>query len=115
MTEGKEHPIVDPNQSQREAVRRGIAQFQQRLQAAGHDFREPPPEPTSCCGRGCNGCVWEGYDAALMFWYEDAGALLARVTTFTTIAGAEAAVEGMKYMDKLDVISVQEMHAMLTA
>jgi carbamoyl-phosphate synthase large subunit len=42
-------------------------------------------------------------------------ALLARVTTFTTIAGAEAAVEGMKYIDKLDVISVQEMHAMLTA
>jgi carbamoyl-phosphate synthase large subunit len=40
-------------------------------------------------------------------------ALLARVTTFTTIAGAEAAVEGMKYMDKLDVISVQEMHAQL--
>jgi carbamoyl-phosphate synthase large subunit len=41
-------------------------------------------------------------------------ALLNRVTTFTTIAGAEAAVEGMKYMDKLDVISVQEMHAQLT-
>jgi carbamoyl-phosphate synthase large subunit len=41
-------------------------------------------------------------------------ALLARVTTFTTIAGAEAAVEGMKYMDSLDVISVQEMHGMLT-
>ena len=40
-------------------------------------------------------------------------ALLARVTTYTTIAGAEAAVEGMKYMDELDVISVQEMHAML--
>jgi carbamoyl-phosphate synthase large subunit len=39
--------------------------------------------------------------------------LLARVTTFTTIAGAEAAVEGMKYLDKLDVISVQEMHAAL--
>jgi carbamoyl-phosphate synthase large subunit len=39
--------------------------------------------------------------------------LLARVTTFTTIAGAEAAVEGMKYIDKLDVISVQEMHAAL--
>jgi carbamoyl-phosphate synthase large subunit len=42
-------------------------------------------------------------------------ALLARVTTFTTIAGAEAAVEGMKYMDHLDVISVQEMHAQLSA
>jgi carbamoyl-phosphate synthase large subunit len=39
--------------------------------------------------------------------------LLARVTTFTTIAGAEAAVEGMKYIDKLGVISVQEMHAQL--
>ncbi|WP_137918579.1 carbamoyl-phosphate synthase large subunit [Hydrogenophaga sp. 2FB] len=39
--------------------------------------------------------------------------LLARVTTFTTIAGAEAAVEGMKAMDNLDVISVQEMHAQL--
>jgi len=42
-------------------------------------------------------------------------ALLNRVTTFTTIAGAEAAVEGMKYMDKLDVISVQDMHAQLVA
>ena len=40
-------------------------------------------------------------------------ALLARVTTFTTIAGAEAAVEGMKYLDKLDVYSVQELHAQL--
>ncbi|EWS63494.1 Carbamoyl-phosphate synthase large chain [Hydrogenophaga sp. T4] len=41
--------------------------------------------------------------------------LLARVTTFTTIFGAEAAVEGMKYLDSLGVISVQEMHAQLTA
>ena len=42
-------------------------------------------------------------------------ALLARVTTYTTIAGAEAAVEGMKYLDRLQVISVQDMHAMLAA
>ncbi len=43
-------------------------------------------------------------------------ALLARVTTFTTIFGAEAAVEGMKAMrSNLDVYSVQELHAMLTA
>jgi carbamoyl-phosphate synthase large subunit len=42
-------------------------------------------------------------------------ALLARVTTYTTIAGAEAAVEGMKYLDNLGVISVQEMHAELQA
>ena len=40
-------------------------------------------------------------------------ALLGRVTTFTTIAGAEAAVQGMKSMDNLEVISVQEMHAQL--
>jgi carbamoyl-phosphate synthase large subunit len=40
-------------------------------------------------------------------------ALLARVTTFTTIFGAEAAVEGMRHMEALDVISVQEMHAQL--
>jgi carbamoyl-phosphate synthase large subunit len=45
--------------------------------------------------------------------YIRTSALLARVTTFTTIAGAEAAVEGMKHMDHLDVISVQEMHAQL--
>ncbi len=42
-------------------------------------------------------------------------ALLARVTTFTTIFGAEAAVDGMKAMGHLDVISVQEMHAQLAA
>ncbi len=42
-------------------------------------------------------------------------ALLARVTTFTTIAGAEAAVQGMPHVDHLGVISVQDMHAQLTA
>ncbi|MCW5644273.1 MAG: carbamoyl-phosphate synthase large subunit [Rhodoferax sp.] len=42
-------------------------------------------------------------------------ALAARVTTITTIAGAEAAVEGMQYLDQLDVISVQELHRQLAA
>ena len=42
-------------------------------------------------------------------------ALLARVPTITTIFGAEAAVEGMKFMDKLGVISVQAMHEELRA
>jgi carbamoyl-phosphate synthase large subunit len=41
--------------------------------------------------------------------------LLARVNTITTIAGAEAAVEGMKYLDNLDVYSLQELHAQLAA
>ena len=42
-------------------------------------------------------------------------ALLAQVTTFTTIAGAQAAVQGMLHLDHLGVISVQEMHAQLAA
>ncbi len=47
--------------------------------------------------------------------YIRTSALLGRVTTFTTIAAAEAAVEGMKYLDELGVISVQEMHSQLLA
>ena len=39
-------------------------------------LRAPPPVPDSCCGRGCNGCVWEGYYEALHFWVQDACAWL---------------------------------------
>ena len=77
LTALTENNFHDPQQNQREAVRRSIAQFQARLQAAGHTFRPPPEEPTSCCGRGCHGCVWEGYEAALTWWYEEGGELLA--------------------------------------
>ena len=42
-------------------------------------------------------------------------ALAARVTTFTTIAGAEAAVEGMKYLQHLSVYSLQELHSQLAS
>jgi carbamoyl-phosphate synthase large subunit len=38
-------------------------------------------------------------------------ALAQRVTYFTTIAGALAAVEGMRYLDRLDVYSLQALHA----
>eukprot|EP01022_Parablepharisma_sp_SALTPOND_P035590 TRINITY_DN9588_c1_g1_i1.p3 TRINITY_DN9588_c1_g1~~TRINITY_DN9588_c1_g1_i1.p3 ORF type:complete len:1098 (-),score=449.95 TRINITY_DN9588_c1_g1_i1:12062-15355(-) len=37
-------------------------------------------------------------------------ALAARVTTFTTIAGAEAAVEGMRHLAALDVYDLQGLH-----
>jgi hypothetical protein len=50
------------------AQRAGVA-----LDAA---LRPPPPEPSTCCGRGCNGCVWEGFYEALHHWRVDALALL---------------------------------------
>lgn len=53
-----------------------IAQWQGRGAQAGVPLRKPPPLPTTCCGRGCNGCVWEGYFDAVMGWLEDADAAL---------------------------------------
>lgn len=49
-----------------------IGLVQAQAQAQGISLRNPPPEPTSCCGRGCNGCVWEGYYEALVYWRDEA-------------------------------------------
>jgi len=49
-----------------------VAALQQRAQVAGVTLRSPPPLPTGCCGRGCNGCVWEGFYAAAAYWQEEA-------------------------------------------
>ena len=53
-------------------VQAQFAQWQARAAQAGVTLREPPPLPTTCCGRGCNGCVWEGYYDAASYWLEEA-------------------------------------------
>jgi hypothetical protein len=53
-----------------------IQHFQGRAAAAGLTLRAPPPEPIGCCGRGCNGCVWEGWFSAVVYWCEEAQAAL---------------------------------------
>ena len=62
-----------------------VGALESQLHAAGIEpgqgFRHAPPEPTGCCGRGCKGCVWEGYYAALQWWREDAVELLATATS----------------------------------
>ena len=45
-------------------------------QRAGVSLQAPPPAPTTCCGRGCNGCVWEGYFSAIAYWRDEALLLL---------------------------------------
>lgn len=55
-----------------DAVRAMFTALRQQAAASGRVLREPPPEPVSCCGRGCNGCVWESYYAAAACWQEDA-------------------------------------------
>lgn len=64
--------IVTPATAQRV-----FAALQQHACELALHLRPPPPEPTSCCGRGCSGCVWEGFYAAATFWQEDALAAIA--------------------------------------
>jgi hypothetical protein len=61
-----EQPITN-----RQQAVAAFAALQQQAQAQGVLLRDPPPEPTTCCGRGCDGCVWEGYFAAADHWRQE--------------------------------------------
>jgi hypothetical protein len=60
----------------RDAAQAIFRQVQLRASLAGVALREPPPEPTTCCGRGCNGCVWGSYYEAVNYWRQEAELLL---------------------------------------
>ena len=72
-------PLADlPTAQALVAHLRGLAQRQGlQLDTA---LRPPPPEPSTCCGRGCNGCVWEGFYEALHHWRTDVLALIRKAT-----------------------------------
>ena len=64
-----------------EQARGQFSDYQQLARTLNITLRAPPPEPTTCCGKGCNGCVWEGFYGATQFWLEDAQEALLRAAT----------------------------------
>lgn len=53
-----------------------VREIEARLSQRKLRLRPPPPVPDTCCGRGCNGCVWQGYFEALAYWRDQARAIL---------------------------------------
>jgi hypothetical protein len=72
MSNETQYPLPD-NAYQ---ARQWIADLGAQLAKREISFRDPPEEPTSCCGRGCNGCVWEGYFSAVGYWCEQVRGIL---------------------------------------
>ncbi len=63
---------VDDAQSVQTMFAMGLALAERQ----GISLRVPPPEPTTCCGRGCNGCVWESFLFAATYWRDEAVLIL---------------------------------------
>ena len=63
---------VDDAQSAQTMFAMGFALAERQ----GSSLRAPPPEPTTCCGRGCNGCVWESFLFAATYWRDEAVLIL---------------------------------------
>ncbi len=78
------HRLADLRLDDRATATALIAHLRGRAGRRGVDLdtalRPPPPEPTTCCSRGCNGCVWDGYYTALGYWRDDALDLLRTAT-----------------------------------
>ncbi|PLX72587.1 MAG: oxidoreductase [Azoarcus sp.] len=70
-----------------------VAEVEALLAQAGLRFRQAPPVPTTCCGRGCNGCVWEGFFFALRYWREQAAELLASAAVRPAVADVRPEIE----------------------
>lgn len=61
-----------PALTDKESAQTMFRVLQDAAHAKGLSLRTPPQEPTSCCGKGCNGCVWEGYYEAVVYWRDEA-------------------------------------------
>ncbi|WP_324594397.1 oxidoreductase-like domain-containing protein [Accumulibacter sp.] len=63
-----------------------VGEIEALLRKRRLELRPPPPVPNTCCGRGCNGCVWQGYYQALSYWRDQASELLYQPSRISTAA-----------------------------